>query len=199
MKLLHEVRSVMRLHHYSIHTERSYCDWIKRYVRFHGMSSRSDLAGGEAKIEAFLTHLAVDKGVAPSTQNQAMNALVYLYKQVLKDPLDGSINAVRAKKKINIPVVMTREEVAGIIAFLEGVPQLVVMLLYGCGLRIMEAVRLRVQDIDIQQKCLTVRAGRGLRAPWMTWPQRRQFWHRAMPFSPRPCPEPAGRSRYLAA
>ena len=81
-KLLDEVRDVMRLHHYSIHTERTYCDWIKRYIRYHSMISRQDLIEGEAKIEAFLTHLAVDKDVAPSTQNQAMNALVFLYTHV---------------------------------------------------------------------------------------------------------------------
>ncbi len=83
-KILDEVRDVMRLHHYSIHTERTYCDWIKRYIRYHNMTSRQDLIDGEAKIEAFLTHLAVDKDVAPSTQNQAMNALVFLRKHVLK-------------------------------------------------------------------------------------------------------------------
>ena len=77
-KLLDEVRDVMRLHHYSIHTERTYCDWIKRYIRYHSMTNRQDLIDGEAKIEAFLTHLAVDKNVSPSTQNQAMNALVFL-------------------------------------------------------------------------------------------------------------------------
>ena len=160
-KLLDEVRDVMRLHHYSIHTERTYCDWIKRYIRHHSMTNRQDLIDGEAKIEAFLTHLAVDKNVAPSTQNQAMNALVFLYKHVLKQTLDQEINAVRASRKINIPVVMTREEVAQIIALMEGVPQLVVKLLYDSGLRIMEAVRLRVQDIDYGFKQLTVRSGKG--------------------------------------
>ena len=160
-KLLDEVRDVMRLHHYSIHTERTYCDWIKRYIRYHSMTNRQDLIDGEAKIEAFLTHLAVDKNVSPSTQNQAMNALVFLYKHVLKRPLDQEINAVRASRKINIPVVMTREEVAQIIALMEGVPQLIVKLLYGSGLRIMETVRLRVQDIDYELKCLVVRSGKG--------------------------------------
>ncbi len=160
-KLLDEVRDVMRLHHYSIHTERTYCDWIKRYIRHHSMTNRQDLIDGEAKIEAFLTHLAVDKNVAPSTQNQAMNALVFLYKHVLKRPLNQEINAVRASKKINIPVVMTREEITQIIALMEGVPQLVVKLLYGSGLHIMEAVRLRVQDIDYVFKQLTVCSGKG--------------------------------------
>lgn len=162
-KLLDEVRDVMRLHHYSIHTERTYCDWIKRYIRYHGMTRRQDLIDGEANIEAYLTHLAVDKTVAPSTQNQAMNALVFLYKHVLKRPLDGRINAVRAAKKVHVPVVMTREEVARIIALMEGTPQLVVKLLYGSGLRILEALRLRVQDIDYEFKQLTVRSGKGAR------------------------------------
>jgi site-specific recombinase XerD len=114
-KLLDEVRDFMRLHHYSIHTERTYCDWIKQYVHFHQMKSRKDLTDGEKKIEAFLTHLAVQKNVAPSTQNQAMNALVCLYKKILKLPLDDEINAVRASKKPNIPVVMTREETARVL------------------------------------------------------------------------------------
>ncbi len=169
-KLLDEVRDVMRLHHYSIHTERTYCDWIKRYIRYHSMISRQDLIEGEAKIEAFLTHLAVDKDVAPSTQNQAMNALVFLYKRVLKQSLDQEINAVRATRKINIPVVMTREEVAQVIALMEGVPQLVVKLLYGSGLRIMEAARLRVQDIDYNFKQITVRSGKGAKDRITTFP-----------------------------
>jgi len=169
-KILDEVRDVMRLHHYSIHTERTYCDWIKRYIRHHNMISRQDLINGEAKIEAFLTHLAVDKAVAPSTQNQAMNALVFLYKRVLKQSLDQEINAVRASRKINIPVVMTREEVAQIIALMDGVPQLVVKLLYGSGLRIMEAVRLRVQDVDYTFKQITVRSGKGAKDKITTFP-----------------------------
>ncbi len=112
------------------------------------MSSRDDLKNGEQKIEAFLTHLAVKKNVAPATtQNQAMNALVFLYKRVLKTPLKEAINAVRAGKKTNIPIVMTRDEVRAVVNVMEGVPQLMVKLLYGCGLRIMETVRLRVQDI----------------------------------------------------
>jgi len=109
---------------------------------FHGMRSRDDLKGGEAKIERFPTHLAVEKNVSPATQNQAMNALVFLYKKVLKQPLEGKIDAVRARKKQNIPVVMTREEVAGVISLIKGTPQLVVKLLYGSGLGIAETIRL---------------------------------------------------------
>jgi hypothetical protein len=116
----------LRLHHYSIHTERSYIDWIKRYVQFHKMSCREDLADGERKIEAFLTDLAVRGKVAASTQNQAMNALVFLYRKVLEKPLDEVIDAVRAERKVNVPVVLTREEVSGVISVMEGVPQLIV-------------------------------------------------------------------------
>ena len=142
------MRQVLRLHHYSIHTERSYVDWVVRYVRFHRMQSRADLYPAEPKIEAFLTHLAVEGRVAPATQNQALNALVFLYKKVLEVPLAEAIDAVRAQRKVRVPVVLTREEVARVIALLEGTPQLVVKLLYGSGLRTMEAVRLRVKDVD---------------------------------------------------
>jgi integron integrase len=169
-KLLNEVRDVLRLHHYSIHTERSYVDWIVRFVRFHQMRSREDLLPAEKKIESFLTDLAVNGNVAAATQNQAMNALVFLYKRVLNHPLDGSINAVRADKKINVPVVMTREEVATVISLLDGTAQLVAKLLYGSGLRIMEAVRIRVKDIDFQMKQLTVRSGKGNKDRFTTFP-----------------------------
>jgi site-specific recombinase XerD len=130
-KLLDEVRRKMRLLHYSIHTERSYCDWIRRFVKFHRMKSRDDLAGGEAKIEAFLTHLAVDQSIAPSTQNQAMNALVFLYKQVLQQRLDEAINAIRVTPRARLPVVMTREEVSRVLTLMSGTPQLITQLLYG--------------------------------------------------------------------
>jgi len=152
---------VMRLRHYSLHTERAYLDWIKRYIRFHQMQRREDLAGGEAKIEAFLTDLAVQGKVAPATQNQAMNALVFLYKQVLEAPLDQVIEAVRAERKSHVPVVLTREEVAKIIPLIEGVSHLVVKLLYGSGLRIMEGLRVRVKDVDFAMKQITVRSGKG--------------------------------------
>ena len=137
-KLLDDARNVLRLYHYSIHTERSYLDWIKRYVHFHHMRCRDDLADGEKKIEAFLTDLAVRGKVAASTQNQAMNALVFLYKKVLGNSLGETIDAVRAERKVNVPVVLTREEVSRVISVMEGVPQLIVKLLYGSGLRLME-------------------------------------------------------------
>lgn len=169
-KLLDEVRQYLRLHHYSIHTERAYVDWILRFVRFHHMSSRHDLLPAEPKIEAFLTYLAVEGNVASATQNQAMNALVFLYKHVLGQPLEGSINAVRAHKKVNVPVVLTREEVATVISLLEGTPQLVAKLLYGSGLRIMEALRLRIKDVDFEMKQVTVRSGKGDKDRVTTFP-----------------------------
>jgi site-specific recombinase XerD len=160
-RLLDYVQEVLRLHHYSIQTERVYGAWIRRYVKYHNMTCREDLMDGERKIEAFLTHLAVEENVSPSTQNQAMNALVFLYKQVLKKPMDQEINAVRARWKEHVPVVLQRAEVAHVITLMEGTPQLVAQLLYGSGPRIMEALRLRVKDIDFEMKAVTVRSGKG--------------------------------------
>ncbi len=125
------------------------------------MRSRQDLVPAEPKIEAFLTDLAVRGNVAPATQNQAMNALVFLYKRVLNQALDGRIDAVRADKKVTVPVVMTREEVGAVLSLMDGTAQLVAKLLYGSGLRIMEAVRLRVKDVDVPMKQVTVRSGKG--------------------------------------
>ena len=134
------------------------------------MRRREDLANGESKIETFLTDLAVNGKVAPSTQNQAMNALVFLYRQVLKAPLDEKIDAVRADRKVNVPVVLTREEVAKVVSLLDGEAQTIVKLLYGSGLRIMEAVRLRVKDVDFQMKQVTVRSGKGDKDRFTTLP-----------------------------
>jgi site-specific recombinase XerD len=131
--LLEDVRRVMRLKHYSRHTERSYCDWIKQFVKFHRIKERQALFDdSETKIEAFLSYLATQRNVAVATQNQAMNALVFLYKQVLNTPLTKRIEAIRAGNKRHIPVVLVKQ----VLARLEGVPQLVVKLLYSSGLRI---------------------------------------------------------------
>ena len=159
--LLTEMRDLMRRLHYSIHTERAYCDWVARFVRFHQMKVRDALfVDAEKNVEDFLTHLAVHDTVAASTQNQAFNALVFLYKRVLQQPLEN-VSATRSHKEPRIPVVLTREEVKRVLALLEGTSELVVKLLYGCGLRITEAVRLRVQDIDYGYKQVTVRNGKG--------------------------------------
>lgn len=160
-KLLEEVAEYMRLKHYSIHTERQYCDWIAKYVRYHGMRSREDMRNGAQKIEQFLTYLATHKQVAPATQNQAMNALVFLYRHILKVELNEEIDAVRAPRKINVPVVLTKSETAAILDLMSGPNQLLVKLLYGSGLRISETIRLRVKDIDFDMLHVVVRSGKG--------------------------------------
>jgi integrase len=154
LKLLQQVQEVMRLKHYSIRTERCYTDWIRRYVKFHQMKQREDLQEGERKIELFLSDLAVNGNVAASTQNQAFNALLFLYREVLHQELQN-IHAVRANRPARLPVVLTSDEVKVVIAAMAGPPQLVAKLLYGSGLRLMEALRLRVKDVDFSmQRCL---------------------------------------------
>jgi integron integrase len=160
LKLLDQVREVMRLRHYSIRTETSYCDWIRRYIHFHKMRTREELTPGEAKVEEFLSDLAVRGHVAASTQNQAFNALLFLYREVLHQPFEN-IQAVRANRPIRVPSVLTPEEVKRVVLAMTGTPQLVVKLLYGSGLRLLEALRLRVQDLDFEMKQLTVRDGKG--------------------------------------
>jgi len=159
-KLLEQMREVLRVHRYALRTERAYLDWVRRYVRFHGMRSREELAGGKAKVEAFLTHLAVEGQVSVSTQNQAFHALRFLYGQVLDDPLND-LDAVRSQREPRVPEVLTPEEARRLIALMEGTPQLVVKLIYGSGLRLMEALRLRVKDIDFKMLSVTVRGGKG--------------------------------------
>jgi integron integrase len=159
-KLLDQMRAVLRVHHYARRTERTYCDWVRRYVKFHGMKSRDDLGEGARKVEEFLTHLAVAGNVSPATQNQAFNALMFLYGRVLEQPLEG-VDALRADKKTRVPEVLTPEEARQVIALLEGPAQLVVKLLYGSGLRLLEALRLRVKDVDFKMLSVTVRDGKG--------------------------------------
>jgi integrase len=148
-KLLDQVRDAIRLKHYSIRTEESYVTWIKRYILFHNKRHPHEMASAE--IEAFLTHLAVQQNVAASTQNQALSALLFLYRDVLKMPLDLSINAVRAKKPKRLPTVLTKEETLMVIECLSGMQRLMAKLLYGGGLRLMECLRLRVKDLDFAQ------------------------------------------------
>jgi integron integrase len=160
-KLLDQMRGVLRVQRYALRTEKAYLDWVRRYVKFHGMKSREDLAGGTRKVEDFLTHLAVEGKVSPSTQNQALNALLFLYGRVLEQPLEERVNAVRAERQPRVPEVLTPEEVRQVVALLNGPAQLVVKLIYGSGLRLMEALRLRVKDIDFGMLAVTVRGGKG--------------------------------------
>jgi len=158
-KLLEQVRDVARLRHLSIRTENSYRNWIKRFILFHGKRHPRDL-DAEA-VRSFLTHLAVHDRVAASTQNQAFNALLFLYRQVLKVELPNIQGVERARHSKNVPVVFTKEEANALIAHLNGEHRLIVSLLYGAGLRLMEAVRLRVKDLDFARSEITVRDGKG--------------------------------------
>lgn len=160
-KLLDRVRDVIRLKHYSIRTEKAYVSWIRRYILFHNKRHPKEM--GSHEIETFLTHLAVDKNVAASTQNQAFNALLFLYREVLNIQLDDSINAVRAKRPKRLPVVLTKEEIQKIFDSMSGTYLLMAKLLYGSGLRLMECLRLRVKDIDFEQNQIFVRYGKGMK------------------------------------
>lgn len=171
LKLLDQVREVMRLKHYSLRTERCYCDWARRYIHFHGMKLREELfVDPKVKLEMFLSDLAVNGHVTPATQNQAFNALLFLYGQVLHQPLED-VQAVRADRPGRVPVVLTVDEVKQVIQAMTGTPQIVVKLLYGSGLRLLEALRLRVQDVDFQMKQLTVRDGKGAKDRYTVLPE----------------------------
>jgi integron integrase len=158
-KLLDQVRAKLRTLHYSIRTEESYVDWIKRFILFHGKRHPRDM--GREEIGSFLTHLAVERKVAANTQNQALAALLFLYKQVLEQEVPWIGDVVRAKKPKRLPVVLTPDEVQRVIERLDDSMRLMVRLLYGTGMRLMEGVRLRVQDIDLQRRQITVRNGKG--------------------------------------
>jgi integron integrase len=158
-RLLDRVRNVIRCKHYSIRTEQSYVDWIKRYIYFHNKRHPKDM--GESHISDFLTYLAVNKKVASSTQNQAMCALVFLYREVLKKDIGDFEGLIRAKKPQKLPVVFTREEVKQILIQLNGTNWLMGQLIYGAGLRVMECVRLRVKDLDFGYGQIVVRDGKG--------------------------------------
>jgi len=158
-KLLEQARDVLRLKHYSLRTERSYCDWIKRFIRFHHLRHPKEMAAPE--ISEFLTHLARIGNVSASTQNQALSALLFLYQQVLKQEVGWITEVERARQPKRIPVVLTRDEVYKIFAHLHGTSRLMAGLLYGSGLRLMECVRLRVKDVDFGYARITVRDGKG--------------------------------------
>jgi integron integrase len=170
LKLMDQVREVLRVKHYAIRTEQAYCDWIRRYVCFHTMRCREDLFPGTDKVELFLSDLAVNGHVAASTQNQAFNALLFLYGQVLHQPFEN-VQAVRADRPVRVPTVLTPEEVKRVLAGMTGIPQLVARLLYGSGLRLLEALRLRVQDLDFEMKQLTVRDGKGAKDRYTVLPE----------------------------
>jgi integron integrase len=158
-KLLDLVRNEIRRRHYSRRTEEAYVHWIKRYIFFHGVRHPAEM--GKPELEAFLSHLAVKKNVAASTQNQALNALLFPYRDVLGVQLDWLDSVVRAKRPVKLPVVLTSEEVRRVLEHLRGTNWLVAMLLYGAGLRLLESLRLRVKDVDFGYRQILVREGKG--------------------------------------
>ncbi len=158
-KLLDRLREALRSRHYSRRTEQTYCLWIKRFIFFHHVRHPSEMA--EPEINAFLTYLAVNQKVSASTQNQALAALLFLYRHVLGREIGDLGGVIRARKTKRLPVVMTRDEVKAVLANLSGDKSLMASLMYGAGLRVMECVRLRVQDIDFARSEITVRDGKG--------------------------------------
>ena len=160
-KLLDQVAANMRVKHYSIRTEKSYVDWIKRFILHNGKRHPKDM--GATEVEAFLTHLAVSRNVSASTQNQAKSALLYLYKEVLGVELPWLDNITQAKVPQRLPVVLTQAEVQSVLSRMDGTMWLIASLLYGSGLRIMEALGLRVKDVDFAQREILVREGKGFK------------------------------------
>lgn len=158
-KLLERARQILRRKHYAYRTEQRYLAWINRFIRFHGKRHPTHM--GRAEIEAFLTHLAVKEKVAASTQNQALNALLFLYRHVLDIPINFPLTSVRARRPKRFPTVLSQEEVQRLLPCVDPPYQLITKLLYGSGLRISEAVRIRVKDFDFEQRHVAVRDGKG--------------------------------------
>ena len=154
-KLLEEVRQNLRRRHYSIRTEEAYLQWIRRFILFHNKRHPQDM--GQIEVTAFLNYLAIKCNVAASTQNQALNAIVFLYKNVLGQELEWLQGLERAKKPKRLPVVFTKNEVQRILAQLDGLSWLMASLMYGSGLRVLETLRLRVKDIDFSYRQITSR------------------------------------------
>jgi integron integrase len=168
--LLDQVRGKIRLKHYSLRTEQTYVDWIKRFIRHFDKRHPRDL--GAAEVEAFLTHLAVAGKVAASTQNQAKSALLFLYREVLEAELPWLDNVQQAKAPKRLPVVLTRAEVHAVLSRLHGLHWLVASLLYGTGMSLMESLRLRVKDVDFSRGEILVRDGKGFKDRVTMLPER---------------------------
>ena len=158
-KLLEQVRDVIRVKHYSLRTEKTYIDWIRRYILFHNKRHPEDM--GAAEIQAFITHLATERTVSASTQNQALSAVMFLYRHVLQKEIDLPPELIRAQKSKTLPVVLTHQEAMSVIGKMTGVPQLMAKILYGSGLRLAECLRLCVKDIDFGNHQIIVRDGKG--------------------------------------
>ena len=170
MKLLDQVVDVIRKRHYSIRTEQAYTDWIRRFIIFNGKRHPKDM--GEKEISKYISYLAVNGNVAASTQNQALNAIVFLYKQVLKIDLGDFGPMERAKKPQRLPTVLSQEETDRLLKLVSGIHGLIARVLYGTGLRLMECLRLRVKDIDFERSQIIVRDGKGRKDRCTMLPER---------------------------
>lgn len=165
-KILDQMRDTLRSKHYSLRTEETYLDWVRRFILFHnpGLSraevKRHPLEMGAPEIQAFLSHLASERSVAASTQNQALSAVLFLYREVLQKEIEPVLLS-SAKRPERLPTVLSRQEIMRIIAQMNGIHKLMAQILYGSGLRLMECIRLRVKDVDFEYKTLTVRDGKG--------------------------------------
>lgn len=169
-RIMDQVREVLRFYHYAYKTEQSYCEWIIRYINyFNNEKHPRDM--GKKEIDSFLSHLATERNVAASTQRQALNAIVFLYRKVLDMPIEN-IDHVKSKKLVRPPVVMTKKEVQSVLSEMTGTNLLMAKLLYGAGLRLMECIRLRVQDIDFEVNLLYIRGAKGNKDRTTVFPQQ---------------------------
>src|SRR5262249_38392739 len=180
-KLLDQLRDVLRTRHYSIRTERAYTDWVRRFILYHRM--RHPAGMGPSEVGQFLTHLAVRRNVASSTQNQALNALLFFYREVLNRELGQVGGVVRARKPQRLPSFLSSAETQQVLNLMQGTHQLMARLLYGSGLRLMECCRLRVKDVDFEQNQIVVRDGKGEKdrvtmLPLQTKERLREHLHR---------------------
>jgi len=160
-KLLDEIRTLLRLKHYSLRTERAYLGWIKRFILFHRKRHPREM--GAEEVTAFLSHLASHGHVAAATQNQALAALLFLYKEVLGVDLPWLSDVERAKKPKRLPVVLSRDEIDRLMSRLEGTHALMARMIYGTGMRLMECLRLRIKDVDFDHREIIIRDGKGAR------------------------------------
>lgn len=158
-QLIDQMHVALQARHYSTRTEKAYCLWVKRFIRYHGLRHPADM--GEVEINAFLSHLAVDEKISASTQTQALSAILFLYRSVLAREVGELTDLVRARKSRRLPVVLARDEVTAIIDELDGDRRLAASLMYGSGLRLMECLRLRVLDLELARSEILVRDGKG--------------------------------------
>ena len=168
-KLIPQLRSAIRVRNYSLKTESAYVSWVKRYIRFHNYTHPAELS--EADVVSFLSYLAVKRNVAANTQNLALSALVFLYKNILDRPLGDVTSAARAKKPQKLPVVLTRQDVAAVIRELTGTHKLICSLLYGSGLRLMGVLRLRIKDLDFEYACIQINDAKGSKDRIVQFPE----------------------------